>query len=159
MRALRLVMFTVALLAVAAAPLGAAPKGVQTTLHLVDEPNIFVDVDPCTGVPAEISALETGVIHTTEFPDHFVITGTLRATFTVDELPLDGIPEGTGTYTVWFGDAIPPKSNGAQTFTLNGKITYEDGTTWAFHNLGHTTYELGDVPKLDFFKAHCTQIG
>jgi hypothetical protein len=160
MRALRLLIVMMALLALVGAPLaGAEPKGDQTTLHLVNEPNVFVDVDPCTGIPAQISALETGVIHTTEFPDHFHITGTLRATFTVDLLPLDGEADATGTYTVWFGDNVPKKGNGAATFTLNGQITYPDGTTWSFHQVGHTTFAEGDVPKHEFFKMHCTQIG
>ena len=160
MRVLRLFTVTVALLAVVAAPLaGAAPKGDQTTIHLVNEPNVFVDVDPCTGLPAQISALETGVIHITEFPDQFHITGTLRATFTVDLLPIDGQPDATGTYTVWFGDNVPKKLNGAATFTLNGQITYADGTTWSFHHVDHTTFAEGDVPKHEFSKMHCTQIG
>jgi hypothetical protein len=160
MRALRFLTCTFALLAVVAAPLaGAAPKGEQTTTHLVDEPNVFVDVDPCTGIPAQISALESGIVHITEFPDQFHINVSLHATFTVDVLPLDGIPDATGTYHVSFRDEIPKKSNGAVGFALNGKITYPDGTTWAFHNQGHTTFAPGDVPKLDFFKAHCNQVG
>ena len=159
MRALRFLVIGSMVLAAVAAPFAsAAPSGEQETIHLVNEPNVFTDVDPCTGEPARISALETGVIHTTAFPDHFHITGTLRATFTVDLLPTDGRADGAGTYTVWFGDNVPKKLNGASTFTLNGKITYPDGTRGSFHNVGHTTYAEGDVPKHEFFKTHCTQI-
>jgi hypothetical protein len=160
MTGLRLLTVVVCASALVAAPLAnAAPKGEQTTFHLQNEPSVFIDVDPCTGAPAQISTSETGVIHITAFPDHFHITGTLRATFTVDLLPLDGVADATGTYTVWFGDNVPKKLNGAATFTLNGQLTYADGTTWSFHVLGHTTFAEGDVPKHSFFKAHCTQIG
>jgi hypothetical protein len=81
------------------------------------------------------------------------------STFTVDLLPLDGEADATGTYTVWFGDNVPKKGNGAATFTLNGQITYPDGTTWSFHHVDHTTFAEGDVPKHEFSKMHCTQIG
>ena len=159
MRTLRTYLIGLALLALLVVPVAnAEPKGEQTTIHVVNEPNVFDDVDPCTGAPARISALETGVIHITEFPDHFHITGTLRAEFTLDLFPLDGIADGSGTYTVWFGDNVPKKLNGAATFTLNGQITYTDGTTWSFHVLSHTTFAEGDVPKLSFEKAHCQQI-
>jgi hypothetical protein len=149
-----------ALLALIAAPVaGAEPKGEQTTIHLVDEASVFDDVDPCTGAPARISTVETGVIHITAFPDHFHITGTLHGEFTLDLFPLNGVADGSGTYTVWFGDNVTKKNAGAATFTLNGQITYPDGTTWSFHVLAHTTFAEGDVPKHSFDKAHCQQIG
>lgn len=141
--------------AVVAAPAAGEPKGEQTTLHLVNEPNVFTDVDPCFGAPAQFNALESGVIHITEFPDHFHITGTLHATFTLDVLPLGG-PLANGTYVVWFGDNVPKKRNGAATFTINGEITYPDGAHFSFHQVGHTTFAPNDVPKLEFFKSHCS---
>jgi hypothetical protein len=52
-----------------------------------------------------------------------------------------------------------PIDNGAATFTLNGQITYPDGTTWSFHHVDHTTFAEGAVPKHEFSKMHCTQIG
>jgi hypothetical protein len=160
MRPLRLLSIGVVLLALVAAPVaGAEPKGEQTTIHLVNEPSVFDDVDPCTGAPARISTVETGVIHTTAFPDHFHITGTLHGVFTLDLFPLNGVADASGTYTVWFGDNIPKKLNGASTFTLNGQITYPDGTRWSFHVVSHTTFAEGDVPKHSFDKAHCVQIG
>ena len=160
LRPVVLLMVSTALTVLVWAPLaGAGPKGEQTTMHVVNEPNIFVDVDPCTGIPGQISALESGVVHITEFPDHFHISASLHATFTLDLLPLDGTPDATGTYHVSFRDQVPKKLNGASGFALNGKITYPDGTTWSFHNQGHTTFAPGDVPKLDFFKAHRNQVG
>ena len=44
------------------------------------------------------------------------VTGTLRGVFTADLLPVDGTPDITGRYTVWFG------SNGAITETVQVKL-------------------------------------
>ena len=89
----------------AAAPAAAqGPPEVNTTERIVDETSTFIDVHPCTGQEAEITTVESGVIHFAAFGDGTVhFTGTLRATFTADLLPTDGTPDATGTYTVWFG--------------------------------------------------------
>jgi hypothetical protein len=140
---------------------GGPPVG-NTTDHLDNVPNVFVDVHPCTGQPAQVSSLETGVIHFLAFADGTVrITGTLHGVFTADLLPVDGTPDATGTYTVWFG------SNGAftetgdvfgkavTTFTLNGQLTNVDGSSNSFHVVAHALFDEDGSPKLEFFKAHC----
>jgi len=146
----------------ASSTLAGGPPVVNTTDHLDNVLNVFVDVHPCTGQPAQVSSLETGVIHFLAFGDGTVrITGTLHGVFTADVLPLDGIPDATGTYTVWFG------SNGAftetgeafgkavTTFTLNGRITNADGSSNSFHVVAHALFDKDGSPKLEFSKAHC----
>jgi hypothetical protein len=46
---------------------------------------------------------------------------------------------------------------GVASFTLNGRGTNADGSTFSFHQNGHTVFDADGVPKLDFFKvrAHC----
>jgi len=146
----------------ASSVLAGGPPVVNTTDHLDNVPNIFVDLHPCTGQPAQVSSVETGVIHFLAFADGTVrITGTLHGVFTADLLPLDGTPDATGTYTVWFG------SNGAftesgdvfgkavTTFTLNGQLTNADGSSNRFHVVTHALFDEDGSPKLEFFKAHC----
>jgi hypothetical protein len=146
----------------ASSVLAGGPPVVNTTDHLVDVPTTFVDVHPCTGQPAQVSSVETGVIHFVAFADGTVhVTGTLHGVFTADLLPVDGTPDVTGRYTVWFG------SNGAitetgtafgkaeTTFTLNGKLTNADGSSASFHVTAHAVFDADGTPKLEFFKAHC----
>jgi hypothetical protein len=102
------------------------------------------------------SALAGGppVVNTT---DHLVDVPTVFD----DVLPVDGTPDATGSYTVWFG------SNGAftetgtvfgkaeTTFTLNGQLTNADGSSNRFHVNTHAVFDEDGSPRLEFFKAHC----
>jgi hypothetical protein len=60
-------------------------------------------------------------------------------------LPADGIPEVTGRTTTWFGgngllNEDGTASGKAQTaFTLNGKGTNAEGSTFSFHQSGNTS--------------------
>jgi hypothetical protein len=70
----------------------------------VNEPTADIGVHPCTGQPAELTLVESGVIHFRAFADgtgHF--TGTLRGTFSVEALPADGIRDATGRFVERFG--------------------------------------------------------
>lgn len=146
----------------ATSALAGGPPVVNTTDHLDNVPSVFDDFHPCTGQAAQVSTLETGVIHFLAFADGTVrITGTLHGVFTAEVLPLDGTPDATGTYTVWFG------SNGAvtetgeafgkavTTFTLNGQITNADGSSNRFHIVAHALFDEDGSPKLEFSRAHC----
>jgi len=138
------------------------PPVVNTTDHLVNVTETFIDVHPCTGEPAAITVTQTGVIHFSFFADGTVhITGTLRGPFSADLLPADGLPDATGTFTTWFGgnglllEAGGAVGKGEVASTLNGKGTNADGSTFKFHANGHTVFDAAGVPKLDFAKAHC----
>jgi hypothetical protein len=147
-----------------ASALAQGPPVVNQTDHFVNETSITVDAHPCTGQPAELTVIQSGVIHFSAFADGTVhFTGTLRGTFSADALPVDGIPEATGRFVEWFGGngllleegAAVGKGEGA--FTLNGRGTNADGSSFSFHQNGHTVFDADGVPKLDFFKvrANC----
>jgi hypothetical protein len=135
------------------------PPIVNQTDHIVDEASTQIDVHPCTGQPAEITLIESGVIHFSAFADGTVhITGTLRGTFSADLLPADGTPDATGRTVVWFGGNGKLLEEGgafgkAQTaFTLTIKGTNADGTRFSVHQNGNAVFDPGGDPKLEFFK-------
>jgi hypothetical protein len=140
-----------ALFAAASASAGGPPI-VNETEHFANEPDVFVDVNPCDpSQEVEVTSSDTGVIHFSLFADGTVhITGTVRSTVSVDVLPTDGIPDATGRTVVWFG-------KGESTFTFSGHVTFADGTRISFHQVGHVVFDETGVVKLEFFKekAHC----
>ena len=158
-------------LALGGALLGVAPAAAQgppvvnTTDHFANEPDTFIDVHPCTGQAAEITTLDTGVIHFAAFADGTVhFTGTIRSTFSADLLPTDGTPDATGTAVSWFGgngllNEDGTASGKAQTaFTSNGRGTNADGSTFTFHQNGNIVFDPNGVPKVEVFHeaAHCS---
>lgn len=143
----------------------AGPPLVNETQHLVDEVSVDTDVHPCTGQVAQVTLVESGVIHFAAHPDGTVhFTGTLRGTFSADALPTDGTPEATGSFTVWFGgngllNEDGTASGKAQSaFTLNGEGTNADGSAFRWHQNGNTVFDASGVPKLELFKsrANCS---
>jgi hypothetical protein len=150
------------LLSTAASALAKGPPIVNETDHFINETSTEVDVHPCTGEAAEVTIVQSGVIHFSAFADGTVhFTGTLRGTFSADALPTDGIADATGRFVVWFGgnglllEEGGAVGKGVGSFTLNGKGTNADGSRFSFHQNGHTVFDADGVPKLDFFKARC----
>jgi len=153
------------LLATAGGAFAQGPPVVNQTDRIVNETSTVIDVHPCTGQPAELTMVESGVIHFSAFADGTVhFTGTLRGTLSADALPVDGTPDATGRFVVWFGgNGLLLEEGGAVgkgegSFTLNGRGTNADGSTFSFHQNGHTVFDADGVPKLDFFKvrARCS---
>jgi hypothetical protein len=147
------------LLLTAGGALAQGPPVVNDTEHVINETSTSIDVHPCTGQAVELTITESGVIHFMAFADGTVhFTGTLRGTFSADALPTDGIPDATGRTVVWFGGNGALLEDGgafgkAQTaFTLNGKGTNADGTTFGFHQNGNVVFDPTGTPKLEFFK-------
>jgi hypothetical protein len=92
------------LLLSAGAALAQGPPVVKITERLVNEPTTDIGVHPCTGQPAELTLVESGVIHFRAFADGTVhFTDTLRGTFSVEALPADGIRDATGRFVERFG--------------------------------------------------------
>jgi hypothetical protein len=152
----------VGLLAFGTSAFAKGPPVVHQTDRIVNETSTQIDVHPCTGVPVELTLVETGVIHFSAFADGTVhFTGTLRGTFSADALPTDGVPDATGTFTTWFGgNGLLLEEGGAigkgeVAFTLNGRGVNADGSRFSFHQNGHTVFDENGVPKLDFFKSRC----
>jgi hypothetical protein len=137
--------------------LAQGPPIVKQTERLVDETSTEIDVHPCTGQPAELTLVQSGVIHFSAFANGTVhFTGTLRGTFSADALPTDGIPDATGEFVVTFGgngmllEEGGAIGKGVGTFILNGGGTNADGSTFTFHENEHTVFDADGVPKLDF---------
>jgi hypothetical protein len=150
----------------APAAFAGGPPVVNQTDHAVNATQTFIDVDPCTGVPAQITLTFSGVMHVTLFADgtgHF--TETSHGTFAFDRLNAAGNPDGvdaTGTFTDWdggnglFDDQGNPIGKAEFAFTLNGRGTnLADGSTFRFHNNGHLVADPTGAVKLSFFKSHC----
>jgi hypothetical protein len=155
-------MVVVGLLAFGTSAFAKGPPVVNQTDHVVNETSTQLDVHPCTGEPVKLTLVETGVIHFAAFADGTVhFTGTLRGTFSADVLPADGVPDATGTFTTWFGgNGLLLEEGGAigkgqSAFTLNGRGTNADGSTFSFHQNGNTVFDEDGVPKLDFAKSSC----
>jgi hypothetical protein len=155
-------MVVVGLLAFGSSAFANGPPVVKQTDQLVNEESTQVDVHPCTGVPVQLTLVETGMIHFSAFADGTVhFTGTLRGTFSADNLPADGVPDATGTFTTWFGgNGLLLEEGGAigkaqSAFTLNGRGTNADGSTFRFHQNGNTVFDQDGVPKLDFANSRC----
>ena len=99
-----LAVIAVALFAATAAS-ATGPPIVNETDHFANEPDVFVDVNPCDpSQEVEVTTSDTGVIHFMLFVDGTVhITGTIRSTISVDVLPTDGTTDATGHGVTWFG--------------------------------------------------------
>jgi hypothetical protein len=159
-----LAVIAVALFAATAASAGGPPI-VNETDHFANEPDVFVDVNPCDpSQEVEVTSSDTGVIHFLAFADGTVhITGTIRSTISVDVLPTDGIPDATGRTVVWFGqngkidEEGEAFGKGETSFTFSAQVTFTDGTRISFHQVGHVVFDETGVVKLEFFKekAHC----
>jgi hypothetical protein len=160
-----LAVIAVALFAAAAASAGGPPI-VNETDHFANEPDVFTDVNPCDpSQEVEVTGSDTGVIHFVVFADGTVhITGTVRSTFSVDVLPTDGTPDGTGRAVTWFGtngkidpDTGEPFGKGESTFTTSFHVTFADGTRISFHEVAHVLFDANGVVKVEFDKpkAHC----
>ena len=162
-----LAMVAIAGLALFAAASASAqgPPIVNETTHFANEPDVFVDVNPCDpSQEVEVTSSDTGVIHFSLFADGTVhITGTIRSTISVDVLPTDGIPDATGRTVVWFGSngKIDEEGvafgKGETTFTFSAHVTFTDGTKISFHQVGHVVFDETGIVKVEFFKekAHC----
>jgi hypothetical protein len=144
----------------------AGPPVVDETDHFANEPDVFVDVNPCDPSQAvEVTSSDTGVIHFSLFADGTVhMTGTIRSTFSVDVLPTDGTPDATGRGVTWFGtngkfdlDVGEAFGKAESTFTTSVHVTFTDGTRISFHEVAHVLFDANGVVKVEFdkFKAHC----
>jgi hypothetical protein len=154
-----------ALFAAAGASAGGPPISNETE-HFANEPDVFVDVNPCDpSQEVEVTSSDTGVIHFTVFADGTVhFTGTVRSTVSIDLLPTDGTPDATGTTVTWFGsngkidlDTGEAFGKGESTFTNSGHVTFTDGTRISFHEVAHVLFDLNGVEKVEFDKVttHC----
>jgi hypothetical protein len=86
------------------------------------------------------------------------VHGLLKATFTLDLLPADGITDATGTWNQTLGDQAGKQDQGTENSTTNGTVTYADGTTWSFHVTEHLVFGPDFVLKHGFSREQCNRI-
>jgi len=148
-----------------AAAQAAGPPVESWTEHIVGEVGTFTDVHPCTGQVAELTAVQSGVIHFVAKADGTVhITGNLSGTFSADLLPTDGIPDATGTFSATFGgngllvEGGEPVGKAVVHSTEGGTVVNSDGTTDRWHSNGVTVYDGDGLPKLNILHEvlHCS---
>jgi hypothetical protein len=165
-RSLVLVAIAALTLLAATTAVAGGPPIVNETDHFANEPNVFVDVNPCDpSQEVEVTSIDTGVTHFLLFADGTVhITGTVRSTVSIDVLPTDGTPDATGRTVVWFGtngkfdlDTGEPFGKAESTFTFSGHLTFADGTRISFHQVAHVVFDANGVVKVEFdkLKTHC----
>jgi len=123
-----------ALLLLAAIPAAYAPAWTSTeTVHQFTE--TFVDVNPCTGEPIEVTVTYNGVFHITVGPNGVHGTFTQAGTFTA--VPFDASdPTFTGHFAIWGGFNLNP-NNEADTFTFELRGVGTDGSVLNFHAVEH----------------------
>lgn len=158
-RALHIAAASAALILAGTAPAAAAGPPVESwTEHITNLVEVTTDVHPCTGQPAEITAVMSGVIHFVAQPDGKVhITGMLHGTFTADALPTDGTPDATGMFQSTFGGNGMLLEEGQAVgratlrFTDNGRVRNADGSTDRWHRNGTSVYDGDGLPRLETF--------
>ena len=150
---------SIALLAAGTTTASAAgPPIERMTVRLDNEVSVVHGVHPCTGQPAVITVVESGVIHLIIKADDTVhFNGTLRGTISADAEPADGVPDATGRFVSTFGGSGLLLEDGGATgravtgFVVNGSGTNSDGTTFRWHDNGRTVFDTTGTPKLDLF--------
>ena len=118
-----------------------------------DVTETFLDVNPCTGDPAQLTITYNFVLHITVDPtggSH--MTGTFTGTF--EAVPLDPtLPSFTGHFTQWFGENLGPNSAGFWV-TFNVKGTGSDGSTLSLNAVFQAHFSNG-VLHVEFENFNC----
>jgi len=113
-----------------------------------------VDVNPCTGDPAEITITFNSVFHITIFADDTVhVTETTTGRVLIDTLD-PSKPDFSGRFTMW--DGFNGNNNNAAstfTFTVNAKGT--DGSHLRFHETAHFTANANGDVTVEFDRPTC----
>jgi len=141
----------------------AGPPIERMTVRLDNEVSVVHGVHPCTGQHAELTIVESGVIHFIAKADGTVhFTGTLRGTFSADAEPAGVAPDATARFVTTFGGSGLLLEEGGATgravsgFAVNGSGTNADGTTFRWHENGRTVFDATGTPKLDLFHQTAT---
>ncbi len=109
--------------------------------HTVPPPDVFDDINPCTGDEVEITQTYTkAVFHLSEDAHGgFHFTGTFSGTIATE----DGY---SGRFTFWFGgNESSDFSHSVGTFTFSATLGNGTGQRVVVHELGHVTIVDGDI--------------
>ncbi|GAA2741793.1 hypothetical protein GCM10009868_09210 [Terrabacter aerolatus] len=147
----------VAALLVTGAGVGAAGAGGNGAVTFTDNQHAVVDVfttvNPCTGDPGTIDALENQVFHGTVNKTGSWFTGTVegRFTFTPDDASKATY---TGHFATWFGDENNLR-NGVEHSTFDVNATGSDGSHLQFHDNAQATLNANGTVTVSFDHMSC----
>src|SRR5262245_16934694 len=154
MRLHRPILFAALVSLALAAAASAGPPVVNETELMKNATDTFVDVNPCTGDPAEITTVVNAVLHVTEFANGTShVTGTATGTAEIDTLD-PALPDYTGRFTQWFGENVNSK-NDAGSFTFTVRARGSDGSRLLFHETAHFTVNANGELTVEFDTVRC----
>lgn len=140
------------------------PPVINDISHAVNKTEMFTDVDPCTGDPADFTVTFSGVDHFMLFADgtvHFAFS--IRGTLVIDRLNTPAAVDATGRFLergtgngLLDPDTKELIGKAQLSSTLNATgVNTADGSTFRFHNNAHIVTDQLGVPKVEFSKARC----
>jgi len=150
------VLVIAAVIAVGAAT--AAPGGTGHTVTQTDNfhgVNDTTGVNPCTGDTIDLNQTSNIVQHVTLFPGGDELWGTFT-----EEDKITGVDEGTGVVytghsTAW-GNMNVNAQNTNDTFTTSIHVTGSDGSSIAYHEVAHETWDANGNLTVQFDKPSLT---
>jgi len=115
--------------------------------------DVFHDVNPCTGDPGTVSAVENQVFHSTINKTGAWFTGTVEGKFTF--VPDDASKVTyTGHFATWFGEEDNLKSY-VKHSTFNVNAVGADGSHLQFHDNAQATLNANGTVTVSFDHASC----
>jgi hypothetical protein len=115
--------------------------------------DVFQDVNPCTGDPGTVSAVENQVFHGTINKTGSWFTGTVEGKFTFTPDDPTKVTYA-GHFATWFGDENNLR-NGVEHSTFNVNATGSDGSHLQFHDNAQATLNANGTVTVSFDHMSC----
>lgn len=147
-------LVSVPALALSATSAIAGGNGATTfTQNLHGVVDVFHDMNPCTGDPGTVSAIENQIFHGTINSTGSWFTGTVEGQFTFTPDDPSKVTY-TGHFATWFGDENNLR-NGVEHSTFNVNATGTDGSHLQFHDNAQATMNANGTVTVSFDHASC----
>ena len=115
--------------------------------------DVFHDMNPCTGDPGTVSALENQIFHGTINKTGSWFTGTVEGKFTFTPDDPSKVTY-TGHFATWFGDENNLR-NDVEHSTFNVNATGTDGSHLQFHDNAQATLNANGTVTVSFDHMSC----
>src|SRR6476660_4065392 len=115
--------------------------------------DVFHDMNPCTGDPGTVSAVENQIFHGTINKTGSWFTGTVEGKFTFTPDDPSRVTY-TGHFATWFGDENNLR-NGVEHSTCNVNATGTDGSHLQFHENAQATLNANGTVTVSFDHVAC----
>ncbi|NUR15759.1 MAG: hypothetical protein HOQ13_05535 [Dermatophilaceae bacterium] len=113
----------------------------------------FHDMNPCTGDPGTVRAVENQIFHSTINKTGSWFTGTVEGMFTFTPDNPSKVTY-TGHFATWFGDENNLR-NGVEHSTFNVNATGTDGSHLQFHDNAQATLNANGTVTVSFDHMSC----